>query len=474
MEQIVRKNGLLYTPDLHTVLGVDVETGEFKGRIPFGARYVDEEVFTECPYEKIDLPDSVMGIGVALFKDSKNLKSVRLPEKLTELPPYLFSGCSALEKVKMPNVVYSFPEGLFQNCSSLKEIPFRAGIKELSPYIFQGCTSLLSLVIPPTVERIQTRAAAGCTNLTTLVLPQALQELDDSAFEDCPNIRNIRISEDNPLFYVSEEDGCLYERTASGDKLRLKVAGTQTSAVGFIKENVDDEADPEIDDFYTNEDILEDDDDFSAEISTEDVVEEALAQEAEEEEEEKTFHTGEVSTEELANLFGGDSAAPAGSSQTEEEDEIAAVTVKITDSKTQAILDSVGFSRVIEFEPKGEAPADADLFVIAELLEDGDFTKKLEAVVRRFAEIQDYKRAFMLYQLPVDNDEFMEFYKLYVSNRNVVFACQASNAANLSDYGRKICEYSRIDLSAAALAEQKKNVRVKNAELIKLILQDKE
>ena len=473
MEQIVRKNGLLYTPDLHTVLGVDVETDEFKGRIPFGAHYVDEEVFTECPYEKIDLPDSVLGIGVALFKDSPNLKSVRLPEKVTELPPYLFSGCTSLVKVKMPNVVYSFPEGLFQNCSSLPEIPFRAGIRELPQFVFEGCSSLVSLVIPSTVEKIEARAAAGCTKLTTLVLPEFLRELDDEAFEDCPNIRNIRISEDNPYFYVSEEDGCLYERTKDGDKLRLRVAGAQPAGVSFLKENVDDTVDKEIEDFYTDEDIFEDDDDFSAEISGDDVAEQAVAQEAEEEEQEEKFHTGAVSTEELANLFGGSSGS--GSSvPDEEEDEIAAVTVKITDSKTQAILESVGLSRVIECEPAGTPPADADLFVIAEMLEGNDFTKKLEAIARRFAQIQDYKRIFMLYGLPVDNDEFMEFYRLYVSNRNVVFACQAANASTLSEYGRKICEYSRIDLSASALAEQKQNIRTKNDTLIKLIIQDKE
>ena len=473
MEQIVRKNGLLYTPDLHTVLGVDVETDEFKGRIPFGAHYVDEEVFTECPYEKIDLPDSVLGIGVALFKDSPNLKSVRLPEKVTELPPYLFSGCTSLVKVKMPNVVYSFPEGLFQKCSSLPEIPFRAGIRELPQFVFEGCSSLVSLVIPSTVEKIEARAAAGCTKLTTLVLPEFLRELDDEAFEDCPNIRNIRISEDNPYFYVSEEDGCLYERTKDGDKLRLRVAGAQPAGVSFLKENVDDTVDKEIEDFYTDEDIFEDDDDFSAEISGDDVAEQAVAQEAEEEEQEEKFHTGAVSTEELANLFGGSSGSGA-SAPDEEEDEIAAVTVKITDSKTQAILDSVGFSRVIECEPAGTPPADADLFVIAEMLEGNDFTKKLEAIARRFAQIQDYKRIFMLYGLPVDNDEFMEFYRLYVSNRNVVFACQAANASTLSEYGRKICEYSRIDLSASALAEQKQNIRTKNDTLIKLIIQDKE
>ena len=468
MEQIVRKNGLLYTPDLHTVLGVDVGSGEFTGRIPFGAHYVDEEVFTECPYEKMDIPDSVLGIGVALFKDSKNLKTVKLPEKLTELPPYLFSGCSALEKVKMPNVVYSFPEGLFQNCSSLKEIPFRAGIRELSPYVFEGCSSLVSLVVPSTVERIEKRAAAGCTNLTALVLPAALCELDDSAFENCPNIRNIRISEDNQQFYVSEEDGCLYERTDDGDKLRLRVAGTEKQVVNLFKENVDDETEP----FFTDEDFYEEDDDFSAEIAAQDEI--AEGEEPETSEEENLHTQAQVSDEELANLFGGEgTGAAAGPEASEEEDEIAAVTVKITDSKTQAILDSVEFSRVIECEPQGTPPEDADLFVIAEIMKKKDFTKKLEAVARRFAQIQDYKRIFMLYGLPVDNDEFMEFFKLYVSNRNVVFACKAATKSELSEYGKKVCEYSRIDLSHQALLEQKKNISTKNNTLIKLIIQDK-
>ncbi len=466
MEQIVRKNGLLYTPDLHTVLGVDVETDEFKGRIPFGAHYVDEEVFTECPYEKIDLPDSVLGIGVALFKDSPNLKSVRLPEKVTELPPYLFSGCTSLVKVKMPNVVYSFPEGLFQNCSSLPEIPFRAGIRELPQFVFQGCSSLVSLVIPSTVERIEAHAVEGCTKLTTLVLPEFLRELAATAFENCPNIRNIRISEDNPYFYVSEEDGCLYERTKDGDRLRLTVAGTEKPVVNLFKENVDDETDS----FFTDEDFYEEDDDFSAEVAAQDEI----AEGEESEEEEHVTSQAAVSDEELANLFGGNSGSSGGSgaASDDEENEIAAVTVKITDSKTQAILDSVELSRVIECTPEGTPPADADLFVIAEMLDGNDFTKKLEAIARRFAQIQDYKRIFMLYGLPVDNDEFMEFFKLYVSNRNVVFACKASSKSDLSDYGKTVCEYSRIDLSHEALQEQRKNISTKNDTLIKLIIRD--
>ena len=449
------------------MLGVDVESNQFNGRIPFGAHYVDEEVFTECPYEKMDLPDSIQGIGVALFKDSKNLKTVKLPEKLTELPPYLFAGCTALEKVKMPNVVYSFPEGLFQNCSSLKEIPFRAGIHELSPYVFEGCSSLVSLVIPSTVERIEVRAAAGCTNLVTLVLPEALRELDDSAFDDCPNIHNIRISEENKIFYVSEEDGCLYERTNDGDKLRISITGREETVVNMYKENVDDETEP----FFTDEDFDEEDDDFSAEVA----VEDEIAEGEESDEQEQNLHTeATVSQDELANLFGGGSSgASENSGDSDEENEIAAVTVKITDSKTQAILDSVQVSKVIECEPQGTPPADSDLFVIAEIMDGNDFTSKLQSVAKRFAQIQDYKRIFMLYGLPVDSDEFMEFFKLYVSNRNVVFACEAASKAGLSDYGKTVCEYSRIELSHEALTEQRKNILTKNDTLIKLIIQDK-
>lgn len=494
MEQIIKKNGLLYTKDLHTVLGVDIESNEFDGRIPFGAHYIDDEVFTECPYEKIDLTDSIVGIGVALFKDSKRLKSVKLPEKVEELPPYLFSGCSALEKVKMPNMVYSFPEGLFQGCSSLRDVPFRAGIKELPDYVLEGCSSLLSLVIPPTVERISKRAVADCSKLMSLVLPASVTYIDESAFDGCTNIHNIRVSEDNKIFFVSEEDGCLYERTAQGDKLRLAVKGVEAVQIKLFKDNVDDENEP----FFTNEDFEEEDDDFSAEIeagSDEESctqepcaevapVQNAVNQQMPESEVEK------YEDEEIAAASGLESVMPNVAEDTvdeiiessnqpieEDDDNGPAVTVKISDTKTLAILDAVQFSKIIECEPEGTPPSDSDLFVISEVLENSDaeksFTRKLESVAKRFAQLKDFKRIFFLYGLPIEDAEFEEFFKMYVSDRNVVFACEAASPSTLSAYGKRICELSRISLSHEDLVEQKKNINNKNDILIKLVIQDK-
>ena len=262
----VKKNGLVYTEDMKTVVAIDSESHAFTGRVPFGVRYIDDEVFADCFFETITLPDSIEQLGVCLFQNSKRLFKVKLPSGITELPPYLFSGCSALQVVSMPTVLNSFPEGLFYGCSAMLEIPFRAGIKELPESVFEGCSSIKSLVIPETVTKISSRAAADCTDLVTVVLPASLYELADDAFEGCTSIRNIRISEDNKLFYVSEDDGCLYERTANGDVCRLKIAQIQQQKVSFFKDNVDDENEP----FFTDESFDEEDETFSSEVGATD------------------------------------------------------------------------------------------------------------------------------------------------------------------------------------------------------------
>ena len=73
MSSFIKKNGLLYSEDLHTVLGVDDTSTEFTGRVPFGAHRIDDEVFSDCPYETISLPDSVIELGSCVFENSKAL-----------------------------------------------------------------------------------------------------------------------------------------------------------------------------------------------------------------------------------------------------------------------------------------------------------------------------------------------------------------------------------------------------------------
>ena len=552
----VKKNGLVYTEDMKTVVAIDSESHAFTGRVPFGVRYIDDEVFADCFFETITLPDSIEQLGVCLFQNSKRLFKVKLPSGITELPPYLFSGCSALQVVSMPTVLNSFPEGLFYGCSAMLEIPFRAGIKELPESVFEGCSSIKSLVIPETVTKISSRAAAGCTDLVTVVLPASLYELADDAFEGCTSIRNIRISEDNKLFYVSEDDGCLYERTANGDVCRLKIAQIQQEQVSFFKDNVDDENEP----FFTDESFDEEDETFSSEVGATDeergfveigVADEELAiantaksdydvveelpecdEEASELEpilepindagEKDMANENDVDdmladimndekarnevqsnvaiddreSQVLSNMMDvmNDKPAPARDvkiSEEELENLFASHEKQETDTfvkaedvdsdekegKLKILIDSARVSKVIECQPATEPLTEPDLFVIAEITVPGEnggeaFTEKLEKCCHRFAQAQDLKRVVLLAGLPVENEEFVQFYKHFISYKNVVLACDAASPSKLSDYARKICELSRINLSKEALTDQRKKVSIKNDSLIKLVIQD--
>ncbi|MBR5647221.1 MAG: leucine-rich repeat domain-containing protein [Treponema sp.] len=508
----IKKNGLIYTSDMQTIVGIDTESSEFTGRVPFGARYIEGEVFSGCNYEQISLPDSVKQVGNCLFENSKNLKKVKLPSTLIQLSAYMFSGCSSLEQVNMPYVVDFFPEGLFNGCSSMPEIPFRAGLTSLPENCLAGCSSLRTLVIPNTVERIYANAVADCTSLTTIVFPETLYQLDDDAFKGCNNISKIRMNGNNPIFFVNEEDGCLYEKTAKGDKLKLKVNKIQNDQIQLFKDNVDDETEP----FFTNEDNDEIDETFSSEIegaedefisvapeeeiimggnNVDEAVNDIMNEEKDRNEltqdvsvgkeegeiltqmidvmnDSPNVNNGTVSDEELADLFSSNE-----SSETISESMVAPSTDDAQAAKMQILLDSVQLNRIIENTPAGELPIDTDLFVIAEKTVDADgvpvFSAKLEKCCRTFAHVQDFKRIVLLSGLPVDDDEFSQFFYHFISQRNVVFACEANCPAKLSEYAKKICKLSRISLDHDDLVSQRKKISIKNKSLIKIVIQDK-
>lgn len=533
MSEYIKKNGLLYSDDLKVVYGVD-PAGGFTGRVPFGAHEFEEEAFSGCNCETISLPDSTDKVGDCLFQNSTNLKKVKLPSSLTKLSAYMFSGCSSLESVTMPLAVDSFPEGLFQGCAKLAEIPFRAGIKELPESVFEGCASLKSVVIPQTVEMIGKRAFADCTSLETVVLPDALYGLNPSAFEGCDSIRNVRISPDNKLLYISDKDGCLYERNPIGDEdiLLITVNACDKQQVSFYKENVDDETDT----FFTDEDVDEEDDFFSSEIgagdeelaavgapvpqtktdnetemiNVEDVknmsdgansniddlfndimgeskpaAEETAEGVAVSEKElevlgetmsvmnDSSINRGSgVSMEELENLFS------ASEKKESAENNTTALDADGLDSKTRILVDSAKLSKVVNFVQGDDIPADYDLFVIAEkTVKTGDgneqFSEKLLKCAETFARIHDFRHVILLCGLPLDNEEFKMFYTNYIGKKNIILACEAASPSLLSPYCRNICDSSRISLNKEDMIDQRKKAGIKTDSLIKLVIQDK-
>ena len=79
----------------------------------------------------------------------------------------------------------------------------------------------------------------------------------------------------------------------------------------------------------------------------------------------------------------------------------------------------------------------------------------------------------MLYGLPVENEEFAQFFKHFIAKKNVIFACEAESPSKLSDYGKTVCDLARISLNKDELAEQRRSAAVKTGVLVKLVIKDK-
>lgn len=573
MDDFIKKNGLIYSEDLKTLVGVDSENNTFMGRVPFGVHYIEDEVFAGCNYQSVSLPDSVERIGNSLFENSKNLQRVKLPAMITDLPPYLFAGCSSLNKITMPNQLNGFSEGLFYGCSSLEEIPFRLGITELPENVFAGCSSIKSIVLPNSITKICSGAFANCTSLESIVLPENLISIADDAFAGCEKIRTIRISDSNNLFFVDDETGNLYEKTVDGPKCIFQITKEQSQEIRMFDNDINPNElmllDEDEDDDY-NVDLGAAEDELASVIidvpestqekaeSQEEEVTESKEQTLEEklaeimQAEKRSYAHNELSIEELQQIFtkkyepepeaipeveneivvseenetsevetiiettseisvdkqeenqtfvaeteaeipkdfvvqpklelNEEVALYEDSEQSEIQDEVQnqqeISEIAQIDSKTQLLLDSVEFSQIANFVLKDQVPSDRELFVIAEKLVSDtngnkNFSQKLQHYCKQVAAVQDFTRIYLLYGIPVENDEFMQFYHHFISRRNVILACDAPSPSKLSDFCKLVCEESNISLDREDLLQQRKQIATKNDSLIKLVIQDK-
>lgn len=507
MSDVTSKFGLLYKDNLHTIVGVDVDDNSFSGRIPFGAKVIEDNVFANTSYESYSVPDSVKQVGFNLFENCTNAVSIRLPGSLSELTPYMFSGCKKLSKITMPNVVSEFPEGLFMNCASIVEVPFRTDIAYIGSKAFLGCTSLKNVVFPETIQIIEHQAFALCTSIESIVIGAGVYEIADDAFAGCTSLCHIRLSEENPYFALNDA-GCVVRK--SDGKVVIMLASSQKTEVSFIDEEVSDSVSPaeeKIAVWYdpANEidaEDAEDDDTFSAEIGageeesmalnvpvTEPVATPAPVAETEPvneapdmvssilnqnttRKEEEVPSSVTVSLDELAAVV--DTMNAENGTYTED-----AAERKIQDRNLNILIENVGFSDVQQVDSKGIPATTSELYVFAEELvksPDGSksITSKLKKCCEALANIHDLKKIIYLSELPVDNDEFLMFLANTLKRQHVLVACTAANPENLSEYSRKICQAAQISMDRNEILDQRKKAGIKNPGTIKLIVQDRQ
>jgi len=150
---------------------------------------IGDYAFFSCgSLEYINLPESVIDLGLTSFANCSSLKSINIPLKTVELKEFLFSN-SGIENILIPNNITKLCNQIFNECVFLEEINF-----------VEGCT----------IEEIPKEAFLGCRSLNTISIPDSVKTIGESAFEDCENLNSVFFGQDSNLENIKEHafEGC--------------------------------------------------------------------------------------------------------------------------------------------------------------------------------------------------------------------------------------------------------------------------
>lgn len=158
-----------------------------------GTRWIGDEAFRSCSeLEKIEIPVSVVGVGVNAFNGCDNLPIV---DGIRYADTYLVGPVDYTQETYIirPGTKWIGTEA-FAECRNLKYIKIPNSVIGIESFAFNG-TNLTSIEIPNSVERIGGAAFADCTRLKNIVLSNNLTKIEYATFMNCSSLRSIKIPE---------------------------------------------------------------------------------------------------------------------------------------------------------------------------------------------------------------------------------------------------------------------------------------
>ncbi len=164
--------------------------------------------------KSVQLPDTLVGIGVDAFAFCKSLESVNIPEGIKALSP-AFRGCEKLESIVIPEGVIRIEQGMFRDCTALENVTLPNSLKIIDGSVFEKCISLKNISLPNGVVEIGVNAFGGCTALSEISISESVTYIGASAFGNTA-FYNDAENWENDVLYV---DGCLI------DSKREKIQG---------------------------------------------------------------------------------------------------------------------------------------------------------------------------------------------------------------------------------------------------------
>lgn len=132
-----------------------------------------------------------------LFYNNSTIEQVIMPNQITRIGLFVFRECRNLKSLTLSDSLESLGDSCFWNCVSLEEVHLPANLKKIEPYAFWN-TSIKTIDIPANVESIGLGAFNRCSKLETVyirhdsVVRTSMTEVYQT-FSNCPNLQTIYV-----------------------------------------------------------------------------------------------------------------------------------------------------------------------------------------------------------------------------------------------------------------------------------------
>ncbi len=137
----------------------------------------------------IQLPSSVIRIGMYAFRNCANLTNFIMPDSVTTVARFIFCGCTNLKNVSLSENLNKIEEGMFSKCINLTNVMIPIDIETIDYEAFYGCVGLKSITIPNKVKNIKDRAFYGCVGLKSITIPYSVEIIGEHAFEKTKKLK---------------------------------------------------------------------------------------------------------------------------------------------------------------------------------------------------------------------------------------------------------------------------------------------
>ena len=100
--------------------------------------------------------------------------NVIIPEQIDSFPVLSIDGfenCSQLRSVQLPGSLVDIGVYAFRHCANLRQVNFPEGLKDISVAAFEGCSSLQIADLPKGLKRLGMSAFKNCSSLKKIKVP---------------------------------------------------------------------------------------------------------------------------------------------------------------------------------------------------------------------------------------------------------------------------------------------------------------